>query len=249
MEPDGSTATQEAVASAPITGQGGEQSAPVSSPSGSAAPHAAETDGGRKMLEIPADKWREVNKRNGDLKSRLATFERREPSTPSYQPPAAPQTQADPSQREALKAIADSVKAELAPMFQPLMEMERENAATRVGEYAFASELQDDIVEAYGKTDPNMRDSQRVEYAYKEALASAAKDGRLATMVAGAHEKGQAAAYEKIAEKQSAQITPGNASAQRGSSAPELSDMSPAEYVKERARIYDELGLGKPGRL
>jgi hypothetical protein len=213
-----------------------------SEPQTNAEPEGRDEGNSDKMIEIPAKKWREKNISERKLKEELAKYQTpREPSQPS-QSAEQPQNETDAT----IKQIAEAVKAELAPSLGSLKHLEKmsyQQAVEEVSQKPYAEELVGDIANIYANAPElqNMPVTERMQAAYKWAVAE-----NIDKITAKSHQSGYDASYQKQAEKQSAEgMQAGGAqSREAGEFTPEqIRNMSPAEYNKNKDRIFAQYGM------
>lgn len=211
-----------------------------------------------KMIPIPQEKWRETQHQAREFQKLQREIQSRQSATPTptYSQPAVPGPEAggvDPGAQSAINAIAQAVKAEIAPQLGYLERYAQDQAITDVGSRPHATDLAKEIAEYY--VDPALKAlpvSERMDRAYKLALGENF-ERIMNNTNEQARTQGQDAAYQKIAEKQSAETVPARATPRSGESYTDQfenleGDAQQAFYDKYRAQIWEESGLGKPRR-
>lgn len=207
-------------------------------------PTEAPTESAEKMIPIPAKKWREMNQQIREAKALKQQYS--QPVAPQHTtPPASTDPAIDP---QVTQQIAAAVRAELAPdlaSLSQLSEMQQEKAIEEISSKPYADELSGDIARFYVADElQHLPVRQRMEQAYKLAIGE-----NIEKIVSSSQTGGYNAAYQKLSEKQSAEGVHSQGARRQDTSdysPDDIRTMSPAEYGKNRDRIFEQLGLGRP---
>lgn len=234
--------TPSAEQTASPTGQGTEQTSSVETPQGSEAQTNTGAETGDRMIPIPSGKWRETNQTIRQLKDEINSL-KSQPAQ-SYQEPYEVTTEQD-----AVKIVAKAVAEELRPTLSSINRFEQEQAIEDIGSRPHANELAKDIAKHFASSAlQGLPVRDRLDMAYKLSVGE-----NFHNLKTQAEQTGRDSAYEKIAEKQSAEPSGSGASSQPGQG--EITDenlatitSNPREYDKNRADIFRKYNLGEPPR-
>jgi len=240
----------------------GEQTPDTTGPSvdqsdsqGSEAQINTETDGQGNLIPIPKDKWRDTQRDAREyqkLQREIANQQLGQTQQPaSYGQGDLP---TDDGSLAAINAIAAAVESRMAPHLSAMEKYTQDQAIAEVGSRPYAPELAKEIASHY--VSPDLRHlgaADRLDRAYKLAVGENI-DRIMNLTTSQARSSGQEAAYQKIAEKQSAQTVSSGASAPRegGTYTEQFEALEGSEkdsfYNKHREQIWKEAGLGTPRR-
>lgn len=203
----------------------------------------APAENAEKMIPIPAKKWREMNQQIREFKAQKQVAS--QPVASQYAPQETESQAIDPT---VTRQIAAAVRQELAPdlaSLSQLSEMQQERAIEEISAKPYADDLSTEIAQHYVSDDlQHLPVRQRMEQAYKLAVGE-----NIEKLLSTSKTSGYDAAYQKISEKQSAEgVHQQGARRQEATdySPDDIRSMSPAEYGKNRDRIFEQLGLGRP---
>lgn len=147
---------------------------------------------------VPYPKFKETRQENKRLKEELAKYKGE--STPT--PASTPQGDVDDEASQAIDLIAQRIEQKLSPRLQVLEKQEKEDAIRDIGNRPYAGELATEIAKAMKDMSPDIPFQQRLDSAYKDALAA-----NIGSITSKKQEEGYKDAYSKIAEKKSAQAS------------------------------------------
>ena len=231
------------------TGQGEKQTTETeTSPGGEAQISTEEEVEGKeeKMIPIPSQKWRETNQTIRTLKDEIETLKKEAtviPETAEY----------EDENQVVINNIAEAVATRLSPSLAPLVSLEREERdriIKDIGNRPYAKDLTKEIAKNFTSAEmQSLPIRERMEKAYQLAIGQ--NFDRLGENIAThAGDEGYNTAYNKIAEKQSAETLKSGAKTTEGGelTPDDIRDMTPSEYEKKRGEIFRSVGLGAPGR-